>query len=132
MIIVIILLARLTALPMLLSALGTRCMSTCPQVVFIAQVVFIGKRLPYVLAAVSADGYLRLWNVKLTHLLAEVQVSQDSSLTAVCVDPFQTHLVVSDSAGFIYTYTIAGWKGSRNNKQVSRLLDVCSKELLQP
>ena len=81
------------------------------------QVVFVGKRLPYVLAAVSADGCLRLWNVKLLQLLAEVKVSQDS-LTALCVDPGQTHLVAADSAGFIHTYSIAAWKGSKGKQAV--------------
>ena len=81
------------------------------------QVVFLGKRLPYILAAVSADGCLRLWNVKLAQLLAEVQVSQDS-LTAVCVDPAQTHLVVADSAGFMYIYSIAAWKGFKGKQTV--------------
>jgi len=85
------------------------------------QVVFVGKRLPYVLAAVSADGFLRLWNVKQAQLVAEVQVSQNCSLTAVCVDPGQTHLVVSDSAGFMYTYSIAAWKGGKNKHQVPQL-----------
>lgn len=66
----------------------------------------------------SADGFLRLWNVKLVQLVAEVQVSQDSGLTAVCVDPAQTHLVLSDSAGFMYTYTIAAWKGGKGKSQV--------------
>ncbi|KAL3142584.1 hypothetical protein ABBQ38_002902 [Trebouxia sp. C0009 RCD-2024] len=80
-----------------------------------SQVVFVGKRLPYVLAAVSADGCLRLWNVKLAQLLAEVQVSRDS-LTAVCVDPAQTHLVAADSAGFMYTYSIAAWKGGKGKQ----------------
>lgn len=70
------------------------------------------------LAAVSADGFLRLWNVKLVQLVAEVQVSQDSGLTAVCVDPAQTHLVLSDSAGFMYTYSIAAWKGGKGKCQV--------------
>ncbi|KAL0019122.1 hypothetical protein WJX79_001934 [Trebouxia sp. C0005] len=83
----------------------------------IEQVMFIGKRLPYVLAAVSADGFLRLWNVKQVQLVMEVQVSQDSGLTAVCVDPAQTLLVVSDSAGFIYTYNIAAWKGGKGKYQ---------------
>ena len=77
----------------------------------------MGKRLPYVLAAVSADGCLRLWNVKLAQLLAEVRVSQDS-LTAVCVDPAQTHLVAADSAGFIHTYSIAAWKGAKGKQAV--------------
>ena len=72
------------------------------------------------LAAVSADGCLRLWNVKLVQLLAEVKVSQDS-LTTVCVDPAQTHLVAADSAGFIHTFSIAAWKGVAKGKQAVRL-----------
>ena len=87
------------------------------------QVVFLGKRLPYILAAVSADGCLRLWNVKLMQLLAEIQVSQDS-LTAVCVDPAQTHLVAADSAGFVHTYNIAAWKGAKGKLTV-RALQSC-------
>ena len=79
--------------------------------------MFLGKRLPHILAAVSADGCLRLWNVKLMQLLAEVQVSQDS-LTVVCVDPAQTHLVAADSAGFIHTYSIAAWKGGKGKQAV--------------
>ncbi len=82
------------------------------------QVIFIGKRLPYVLAAVSADGFLRLWNVKQAQLVMEVQVTQNHGLTAVCVDPAQTLLVVSDSAGFMYTYNIAAWKGGKGKYQV--------------
>ncbi len=80
--------------------------------------VFIGKRLPYVLAAVSADGFLRLWNVKHVQLLTEIEVSQECSLTAVCVDPAQAYLIVSDSAGFVYTYSIGAWKGRSNKHQV--------------
>ena len=76
------------------------------------QVIFIGKRLPYV------DGFLRLWNVKQAQLMMEVQVTQDHGLTAVCVDPAQTLLVVSDSAGFMYTYNIAAWKGGKGKYQV--------------
>lgn len=79
--------------------------------------MFVGKRLPHVLAAVSADGCLRLWNVKLAQLLAEVKVSRDS-LTAVCVDPAQTHLVAADSAGFMYTYSIDAWKGGKGKQAV--------------
>lgn len=86
--------------------------------------MFVGKRLPYVLAAVSADGCLRLWNVKLAQLLAEVQVSRDS-LTAVCVDPAQTHLVAADSAGFMYTYSIAAWKGGKGKQAVGLPIGLC-------
>ena len=88
------------------------------------QVVFLGKRLPYVLAAVSADGCLRLWNVKLMQLLAEVKISHDS-LTAVCVDPAQTHLVAADSAGFIHTYSIAAWKGAKGKQAVGLSARCC-------
>lgn len=84
----------------------------------------MGKRLPYVLAAVSADGCLRLWNVKLAQLLAEVRVSQDS-LTGVCVDPAQAHLVAADSAGFIHTYSIAAWKGAKGKPAVRTSLAAC-------
>lgn len=77
------------------------------------------------LAAVSGDGWLRLWNVKLVQLLVEVQVSQDSSLTAVCVDPAQTYLVISDSAGFMYTYSIAAWKGGKSIKHQVNCPCVC-------
>ena len=94
------------------------------------QVIFLGKRLPYVLAAVSADGFLRLWNVKQVQLVMEVQVSQHCGLTAVCVDPAQTLLVVSDSAGFMYTYNIAAWKGGKGKYQVCFLC--CSFHLIQP
>jgi hypothetical protein len=94
------------------------------------QVIFIGKRLPYVLAAVSADGFLRLWNVKQAQLVMEVQVTQDHGLTAVCVDPAQTLLVVSDSAGFMYTYNIAAWKGGKGKYQVCVVC--CSSGLMQP
>jgi len=95
------------------------CGHNYQRFVFCLQVTFIGKRLPYVLAAVSADGFLRLWNVKQVQLVMEVQVSQHSGLTAVCVDPAQTLLVVSDSAGFMYTYSIAAWKGGKGKYQVS-------------
>ena len=81
------------------------------------QVLFLGKRLPYILAEATADGCLRLWNVKLVQLLVEVQVSQDS-LSAVCVDPAQTHLFVDDSSGFMYIYTIAAWKGIKGKQTV--------------
>ena len=90
---------------------------TAQQQASVLQVVFLGKRLPYILAAVSADGCLRLWNVKLVQLLAEVKVSQDS-VTAVCVDPAQTQLVAADSAGFMYTYSIAAWKGAKGKQAV--------------
>ena len=77
----------------------------------------MGKSLPYILAEVREDGCLRLWNVKLEQLLAEVQVSQDS-LTAVCADPAQTHLVTADAAGCMYTYSIAAWIGAKGKQAV--------------
>ncbi len=96
------------------------------------QVIFIGKRLPYLLAAVSADGFLRLWNVKQAQLVMEVQVTQDHGLTAVCVDPAQTLLVLSDSAGFMYTYNIAAWKGGKGKYQVWVCVVCCTSALIQP
>ena len=82
------------------------------------QVLFVGPRLPYVLASVGADGYLRLWNAKQLQLLAQVLVSTDG-LTAVCVDPGQLRLAVADASGNIYIYCIAKWKQGRSKQPVS-------------
>ena len=81
------------------------------------QVLFVGSRLPYVLASVGADGYLRLWNAKQLQLLAQVHVSTDA-LTAVCVDPGQLRLAVADASGNIYIYCIAKWKQGRSKQPV--------------
>lgn len=86
------------------------------------QVLFVGSRLPYVLASVGADGYLRLWNAKQLQLLAQVHVSPDG-LTAVCVDPRQLRLAVADATGSIHIYCIAKWKHGRSRQPVRLLTD---------
>lgn len=81
------------------------------------QVLFVGSRLPYVLASVGADGFLRLWNAKQLQLLAEIHVSSDG-LSAVCVDPGQFRLAVADASGNVHIYCIANWKHGKSKQPV--------------
>lgn len=72
--------------------------------------MFLGASLPYMLAAVGADGHLRVWHTLKAEVLAQVQASRrpGDAVVVVAVSPVHMRLATGDAAGYLTVWDITG------------------------